>query len=380
MGAFDKIRPEILLLLLSKFGLSQKIIKFINALNSPRHLIGFAADINLQSLQFYSIFTLLSFSVIPNNVNILYYADDLDNKYILFSPSSRFLGIVLDSQLNWKAHINHMKNRLSRINILKLQISRLQFAALRAVSGLMRTIPTNVLLDINGEYSLFKIMARQSHPLNQIISNISKQPDHTELLNQIEHFLLSGYLEFPYNCNLYKPIINTELGSQILSVSDTLNSFIHLIQPLNSTPLIKLMVLRQSLIKVGFAVSSSDVISNLNNPVVTSISHHKIFQIRNSLFEYSRKSLEVHLFWIPSHKSIPGNEKADSLAKESLHLSDPFLFSKCYYTNLYSKFKTLTKNKAVHIIQSEVYLKDQDISSIFTTCFFPRATLILRRI
>lgn len=87
-----------------------------------------------------------------------------------------------------------------------------------------------------------------------------------------------------------------------------------------------------------FPVSLS-MLSNLS-PVTTGKSHHGISQIRSSFFECSNQSLEIHIIWIPSHRGIFGNEKAD---KESLHLPDLLLLSKCHYTNLYSRFKTLSK-------------------------------------
>ncbi|KMQ83329.1 type-1 retrotransposable element r1dm [Lasius niger] len=141
------------------------------------------------------------------------------NENIQFSTATRFLGIYLDPELNWKALVNQLKNRIiPRINILKaisgirwgahlitlltiykgfirsvldwgcqvfhpldeplyIKVSRLQYAALRTVTGMMQTTPTNVLLDINGEQPLktrwhfltakllCKIMARTSHPL-----------------------------------------------------------------------------------------------------------------------------------------------------------------------------------------------------------------------
>ncbi|XP_029678453.1 uncharacterized protein LOC115244706 [Formica exsecta] len=219
-----------------------------------RHLIGYATGINLQSRDttiglpqdsilspiLFNLYIVLSHTVLPDTVNILYYADDIaiycldsrlesirdqlnnaleslyqffmnlglvispskssylrvGNGNIQFSPATRFLGVVLDSELNLKAHINHVRNRIMpRINILKvitgikwgahptnllniykgfirplldwgcqsfnpldenlyLNISRLQYASLRTVSGLMITTRTNVLLDINGEFPL----------------------------------------------------------------------------------------------------------------------------------------------------------------------------------------------------------------------------------
>lgn len=61
--------------------------------------------------------------------------------------------------------------------------------------------------------------------------------------------------------------------------------------------------------------------------------------------------------WIPSRSNIPGNERAGSLAKESLCLSDPFLICKCYYSNLYSKFKKSAKEKVINTLLTESLYK-----------------------
>lgn len=145
---------------------------------------------------------------------------------IACSWAPRFFGVYLELELNWKAHIANLENRvIPRINALKaiagirwgahpavlltiykgfirsvldwacqifhpiddkllLKMNRLQYASLRAVLGLMRTTPTNVLLDISGEQPLItrwqflldkflcRIIAHKSHPLNSILDSI----------------------------------------------------------------------------------------------------------------------------------------------------------------------------------------------------------------
>ncbi|XP_070155254.1 uncharacterized protein [Polyergus mexicanus] len=326
------------------------------------------------------------------------------NGNIQFSPATCFLGVVLDPELNWKAHINHVRNRvMPRLNILKamtgirwgahptnllnvykgfirpllewgcqsfnpldeilyLKISRLQYAALRAVSGLMSTTPTNVLLDINGEFPLearwrgltlrflAKVMARRSHPLRRLMVDLCDLPvaeresicllvdtffAHAELFEQMDTFHLPGYLEFPYECRHLDPAINMDLGHRAAADIDPASSF----QRLTSS--------------LKYDASFYTDGSRLDNPVSTGITHHGILKIRSLLSECFKQALIVHLFWIPSHRGIPGNERADTLAKESLRLPDIFLLSKCHYTNLYSKFKAISKDRASHIILTE---------------------------
>lgn len=48
------------------------------------------------------------------------FAITVDNETVPFSYESRYLGIYLDPELNWKAHINQLRNRtIPRINVLK---------------------------------------------------------------------------------------------------------------------------------------------------------------------------------------------------------------------------------------------------------------------
>ncbi|EFN80823.1 hypothetical protein EAI_12282, partial [Harpegnathos saltator] len=112
------------------------------------------------------------------------------------SNRAKFLGITLDHALTWKFHIAKLKTKtIPRINILKsimgiswgahpaimlsvyknlirsvldwgcqayldLQerkaqtLDRLQFAAFNIILGLMKTTPTNVILDLSGERPL----------------------------------------------------------------------------------------------------------------------------------------------------------------------------------------------------------------------------------
>lgn len=80
-------------------------------------------------------------------------------------------------------------------------------------------------------------------------------------------------------------------------------------------------------------------------------------KIRKHLYQCHLEHKKIKLCWIPSHRGIVGNEKADLLAKESLHLPDPLLLCKCHYSNLYSKFKKLAKEKAAHIFLNQSQIK-----------------------
>uniref|UniRef100_A0A8D8XQG2 RNase H type-1 domain-containing protein n=1 Tax=Cacopsylla melanoneura TaxID=428564 RepID=A0A8D8XQG2_9HEMI len=48
--------------------------------------------------------------------------------------------------------------------------------------------------------------------------------------------------------------------------------------------------------------------------------------IRKLLFDYKRR-YNIEFIWVPSHVGIPGNEKADQLAKEALNENIPCMNS-----------------------------------------------------
>ncbi|XP_070162306.1 uncharacterized protein [Polyergus mexicanus] len=220
------------------------------------------------------------------------------------------------------------------------------------------------------------------------------------------HFRLPGYLEFPYEYRHLDPIINTDLGFQIGSTdtTDVNDIFNRLSAPFdfdvtyytdgsreesgNATGYAVFSpelgyeykerinnyntifeaealaiqhaidsILNNKIKKSAIFSDSLSVLSSLANPATTNKSHQRVFQIRGSLFECTKQSLEIHIIWIPSHRGIYGNERADILAKESLHLPDPLLLSKCHYTNLYSRFKSLSKDRAIRVIQAESFIK-----------------------
>lgn len=389
------------------------------------------------------------------------------DEIIPVSYSTRFLGVIFDSELNWKAHINQLKSRvLLRINIFKaifgirwgahpailinvykgfirplldwsyqafqplaeslyLKTCRLQYAALRTVTEMMCTTPTNALLDINGEQPLrarwhfltakllCKIRARRTHPLNHMLNAISQLHDtsklgtlvdifvaHQELFNQIEQFDLPGYLGLDYNISNFKAQIDTDSGLILKHNSNITESFIHILSNLKTEATFFTDGSKStSEEKVGLAVFSPElniefkerinnyctiyeaealaisraldflidsnvktsvifsdslsVLNNLKNPIISRRTHPWILHIINSLHNGHKKGLDIRIVWIPSHRGIPGNENADSLAKEALHLSDPFLISKCHYSNIYSKFKTDTRQIASDILHSE---------------------------
>ncbi|KMQ89380.1 pol-like protein [Lasius niger] len=229
----------------------------------------------------YNIFSTLKPRNLRMSLRRCRFSLNILDECIPFSWSIRFLGVYLDPELNWRTHVSNLRNRIiPRINVLKaisgirwgahpatlltiyegfirsvldwgcqiyhplsdtlyLKVCRLQFASLRAVSGMMRTTSTNVLLDLNGEQPLktrwqflldkfiCKITARLSHPLNSTLLQtchlrhnerthlgalVNTYLTHLHIFKQIEQFHLPGYLEFPYLIRHFKPSIDTDSG------------------------------------------------------------------------------------------------------------------------------------------------------------------------
>ncbi|XP_029167074.1 uncharacterized protein LOC114937665 [Nylanderia fulva] len=235
VGAFDNVIPEVLVYcwkntashpksLLS----SRPLPRTVTSLDSVKILLYaddiaiYSANENLDAItdqlnvalnNIYHFLGLLGLSISPSKSSFLVFSNmknrnlrilirksrqlpKILDENIPLSFSARFLGVYLDSELNWKSHINQLRSKvIPRINIIKaisgirwgahpavlinvykgfirplldwgcqvfhpldaslyLKVCRLQYAALRTVTGMMCTIPTNALLDINGEQPL----------------------------------------------------------------------------------------------------------------------------------------------------------------------------------------------------------------------------------
>jgi len=60
---------------------------------------------------------------------------------------------------------------------------------------------------------------------------------------------------------------------------------------------------------------SKSVLDALTSPFSNHNKNYLIHRIKNKLFKAHRDGRIIHLFWLPAHKGIPGNETADFLAK-----------------------------------------------------------------
>ena len=151
----------------------------------------------------------------------------INNSIIEIVNSTKYLGFYLDSKLDWKIHIKKTKSKVSNsLNIIKCVaginwgshpsillniykglirshldwgsilfdkcdrkskylLDKIQFAALRNCLGVMRTTPTNIILDLAGEFPLeirrnlltkkflIKISSWKKHPLLSLLKSIA---------------------------------------------------------------------------------------------------------------------------------------------------------------------------------------------------------------
>jgi len=89
-------------------------------------------------------------------------------------------------------------------------------------------------------------------------------------------------------------------------------------------------------VKTTIFLDSKSILDTLSSPIPSK--NYLIHNIKKRLLDSSREGRVIYLFWLPAHKGIPGNETADSLAKEVSHSSYKPSF-KIPYTDLFSEAK-----------------------------------------
>ena len=85
--------------------------------------------------------------------------------------------------------------------------------------------------------------------------------------------------------------------------------------------------------------SSLQAIKNIysNHPVIR--------QIQSLLIQIKARNKRVSLCWVPAHVSIPGNEKADDIAKTAALSARPPILYKNFYRDYYPLIKKDTSDK-----------------------------------
>ncbi|XP_068235697.1 uncharacterized protein [Palaemon carinicauda] len=69
--------------------------------------------------------------------------------------------------------------------------------------------------------------------------------------------------------------------------------------------------------------------------------------IKTPLYQHNERNRQVILNWIPSHVGIPGNEKADELAKSTRHIQNVQVHIQPALQQIKSKIKTQLKDNLI---------------------------------
>lgn len=91
------------------------------------------------------------------------------------------------------------------------------------------------------------------------------------------------------------------------------------------------------------ASDSLNVLNSLQNCDPRGDKHPLIYKILQTT---KRINCKIKFVWVPAHRGLYGNERADMLAKAAL-LLDPRDNMHCFYWNIYSKFKFFAINESM---------------------------------
>lgn len=415
---------------------------------------------------FYSIFSSASLGNMRRMLDAQRIGIALRDVDLALSWRTKYLGLTIDYDLSWRGHVADTVRRAQlRLNILKAmagirwgshpsilltvyrgfirsvlewgcqiflplrkpdleRISRVQYACIRAILGLMRTTPTNVLMDISGELPLelrwrflaerfvCKIIARPNHPLNQ---SVRQDINHDCLLRelpgvfgafgrlknlvpQIERFEAPGHLAFQRDVRLFECATDLDSGRAFRACRDPqeafaeycdgedfhfvlytdgsrssedgsarvgygvygvrpreersrrINNHANIFDAESAGVLAALDVFSDlpSASRALVATDSMSVVSCLGGGGDHKGSHHpNIYRIKTRTeLLFRERGIYIRFLWIPSHRGILRNERADELAKMALELPDPSAEERCFFGSFSATFKDNARREA----------------------------------
>jgi len=109
---------------------------------------------------------------------------------------------------------------------------------------------------------------------------------------------------------------------------------------------------------------SKSVLDALSSFSLKSGSNYLIPLIRNKFHSMTASGISIHLAWIPSHKGIPGNERADTLAKQAASNGRKPKF-KIPFTDFFPQSLQLMKTKFLAHLKNDFLTKGTFYSSHF---------------
>ncbi|KAK9729747.1 RNase H [Popillia japonica] len=83
------------------------------------------------------------------------------------------------------------------------------------------------------------------------------------------------------------------------------------------------LIRESNLQKFLIFTDSQSTLHSIKSVGISANSHNCILEIRQIFYELHNQGFDICFIWIPGHRSIRGNEKADSLARQAAFLETP---------------------------------------------------------
>ncbi|XP_018367425.1 PREDICTED: uncharacterized protein LOC108763958 [Trachymyrmex cornetzi] len=320
--------------------------------------------------------------VLDSDTELLQFADDIvifsslkdteaainSNQLILPSPTVRFLGVLLDPKLSGKPHMSYIINKGKRIlqiiqalrgtwrrahphmlltiyramlrasieysalifglkhNNLSRALQIIQNQALRLCFGYRISTPLNVIFAESGELTLthrfrllalhyfLKISSVQQHITVDKLHQLCDLAEFRDLTSDSTLFYTDGSKvdhSTHVGAAVFAPQLQWELMLKLPPYASVFSAEAYAIYTAIT------LAIDRKLPKAIIITDSKSVleaVKSFRNPT----NNYLIPLIRSVLVKAESKGTEINFIWIPSHRGISGNEKADQLAKRAI--------------------------------------------------------------
>jgi len=213
-----------------------------------------------------------------------------------------------------------------------------------------------VLLEIKPRMAMYPVDANLS---NSSINKIFLKKSSAFIINAKTFYTDGSKLDsdVPSGASVYSPDFNVNIMHRLPAESSVfsaeawaINLAIHAVINYNCTKAV--------------IFSDSKSVLNALASLLSSNKNYLIHYVRKSWLNCIRKGTELHIFWIPVHKGIQGNEIADSLAKKALtHGFKPNF--KIPYSNLFSEIKESLNKSFTSYLNDTAQLKGVIHASLY---------------
>ncbi|XP_018360462.1 PREDICTED: uncharacterized protein LOC108759488 [Trachymyrmex cornetzi] len=261
------------------------------------------------------------------------YSISFRNQLILPSPTVRFLGVLLDPKLSGKPHMSYIINKGKRI----LQIIQ----ALRDSGYLLRAIFLKYLRYNNTSLSTscINFAIWLSAPLElTTYTGTSLRPlfsiEFRDLTSDSTLFYTDGS-KVDHSTHVGAAVLAPQLQGELMLKLPPYTSVFSAEAYAIYTAIT--LAIDRKLPKATIITDSKSVlkaVKSFRNPT----NNYLIPLIRSVLEEAESKGTEINFIWIPSHRGISGNEKADQLAKRAIRQeSQADIKGSFYFSNIFKR-------------------------------------------